>query len=130
MSMVQLPGSSWKFYQNAIVPDHGANADFAKASDDKTGESVFIFKFPYSGRQVELVVCWDSEHKNLKGSYTWDPTSKQERRWNNIEFSVLNDGSILEGTPEGINGLRTWILAYGDTKKGSDVRDNSFCVIS
>lgn len=128
MSTVQLPGSSWKFYQHAIVPSHGANADFSKTSKGKTGESVFIFKFPYAGRQVELVVSWDLEHKKLEGSYTWDPASKSERKWNNIEFKVLNDGTVLEGIPEGINGLRTWILAYDYPKDSTN--SNSYCVIS
>jgi len=129
MSIVQLPGSSWKFYQHAIVPNHGQNADFEKSSDT-SGESVFTFKFPYSGRRVEVVLRWDLTHEALKGNYTWDPADKKERTWNNIEFNVRQNGTILEGIPEGINGLRTWILAYDDQNKSLSSSGNSFCVIS
>lgn len=128
MSAIQIPGSSWQFYQHAIIPGHGLNADFAKTSN-KTGE-IYTFKFPYSGSQVEVVLKWDLEHKKLEGTYTWDPASEKERKWNNIEFEILNDGNVLEGIPEGINGLRTWILAYDNPKKDLAGNGNSYCVIS
>ncbi len=125
MSTVQLPDTTWKFYQHAIVPNHGRNADFEKTSG-KSGESVYIFKFPYSGRQVKITLKWDpsdSSHQTLTGTYTWEAT----RQGNHIEFHVLKNGTVLEGIPEGINGLRTWILV---SDQQSSVSSDSGCIIS
>lgn len=106
----------WFFYypENLPLPSESIPIEIKK----EKGSQKFSFNIPYGGsdKGLRVEVQFDASSNTLKGKYEVQEPFKMT---NNVSFQVLNNGTRLEGFPDGFCSLCQWIILRDDYSTAS-----------